>query len=183
MKRILFYLIFALSALECFPQSLKFVLQSNGTFLTEDGKGYEILSFDGKTAKDLYDVVYTNAMSFYKSPQHVLSTNEGVSIAVRAYTDTLIGYYGGYYYLRFEFKDGRMKVVAPSADELYYSNATLSSSKFCDEVKRLFKRAAHKNAKKAAAAREKIKAVESKINYTVNYLAGLLSSSPSNKEW
>lgn len=183
MKRILFYLIFALSALECFPQSLKFVLQSNGMFLTEDGKRYEILFFDGKTAKDLYDVVYTNAMSFYKSPQHVLSTNEGVSIAVRAYTDTLIDGYGGYYYLCFEFKDGRMKVVAPSADELYYTNATLAYSKFCDMVKYLFERTGHKNAKKAAYAREKLEAVELHINYAVNYLVGLLQSSPSNKEW
>lgn len=183
MKKFLICLIFALSALECFPQSLKFVLQSNGTFLTEDGKHYEILSFDGKTAKDLYDIVYTNAMSFYKSPKNVLSVNEGVSIAVRAYTYTLIDGYGGYYYLRFEFKDGRMKIVAPSADELYYSDTTLSSSKFCDKVRQLFKRTEHKNAKKAAVARGKIEAVELDMNFTINYLAGLLYSSPSNKEW
>ena len=183
MKKFLICLIFALSALECYPQSLKFILHRDGSFLTEDGNDYVVLSFDGKTAKDLYDIVHTNAMSFYKSPKNVLSVNEGVSIAVRAYTDTLIYGYGGYYYLCFEFKDGRMKVVAPSADELYYTNATLAPSKFCDMVKYLFERTGHKNAKKAAYAREKLEAVELHINYAVNYLVGLLQSSPSNKEW
>ena len=183
MKKLLICLVALLSAIDCYPQSLQFILQKDGSFLTEEGDSYKVLSFKGKTARDLYDIVHTNAMSYYKSPKNVLSVNEGVSIAVRAYTDELIDYYGGYYYVCFEFKDGKMKVVAPSADELYYTHTLVTYKNFCDEVKNQFERTGHKNVKKAATARENIKAVESKINYTVNYLAGLLSSSPSNKEW
>lgn len=190
MKRFLIYLIFALCVLESYSQSWIFSLQEDGSFLTEDRKNYKVLTFDGKTAKELYDIVHTNAMLFYKNPKDVLSVNEGVSISIRAYTENLIGAYGAYYNLNFEFKDGKMKINAPLADDMDNSvvdhvlwGEYAPSRSFGREVQRRFARLKHKKVKVVAKAEGELKATEDHLNMVINYLVGLSSTSPSNENW
>lgn len=190
MKRFLIYLVFALCVIECYSQSLMFSLHKDGAFLTDDGMNYKVLTFDGKTAKELYNIVNTNAVSLYKSPNTVMSVNEGVSISIRGYKENLIGAYGAYYNLIFEFKDGRMKINAPLAnemdssvvDDILWGKGAISRN-FGREVQRRFVRLERKNAKVAAKAERELKATENYLNMVVNYLAGLSSASPSNENW
>ena len=97
-----------------------FKIQKEGCFATEDGNDYIIYHQEGKTAKELYDMVCVNANRIYNMPQRVMSTVEGKSVSIRAYSNTCMYNYfmGKFFYevcynLLFEFKDGKIKILSP----------------------------------------------------------------------
>ena len=97
-----------------------FKIQKEGCFATEDGNDYIIYHQEGKTAKELYDMVCVNANRIYNMPQRVMSTVEGKSVSIRAYSNTCMYNYfmGKFFYevcynLLFEFKDGKIKISSP----------------------------------------------------------------------
>ena len=105
MKKVLFICGFLMLVMSSFSQKeVEFFLQSNGSFLTADGSDYVVVPFEGKTASELYSMVKSNAMSFYRDPKEVMSEDENVAIKICALKnldwgiDILSNYdYYGYY--------------------------------------------------------------------------------------
>ena len=93
---------------------------------------YYVLEYEGKSASELYTNILSSISNLYKNPQKVLSTVENVSIKVSATAlDVKVprdeseindvfpqkySYWGFDYRLSFQFKDGKIKVNAPSFD-------------------------------------------------------------------
>lgn len=125
MKKILSFLLLAAIAVGANAQkdstkAIWFSIQKEGYFAADDGKDYIIYHQEGKTAKELYDMVCVNANRIYNMPQRVMSTVEGKSVSIRAYSNTCMYNYfmGKFFYevcynLLFEFKDGKIKINAP----------------------------------------------------------------------
>lgn len=125
MKKILSFLLLAAIAVGANAQkdstkAIWFSIQKEGYFAAGDGKDYIIYHQEGKTAKELYDMVCVNANRIYNMPQRVISTVEGKSVSIRAYSNTCMYNYfmGKFFYevcynLLFEFKDGKIKINAP----------------------------------------------------------------------
>ena len=98
-------------------KKVEFILQPTGAFLTEDGKDFAVVEFEGKSASELYSKVKSNAMSLYNDPDKVMSESGGNMISIYAYREDMCvvssmgakGIYGGHYKLVFRFKDGRDK--------------------------------------------------------------------------
>lgn len=125
MKRILSLLLLSVitvgaNAQKDSTKAIWFSIQKEGYFAADDGKDYIIYHQEGKTAKELYDMVCVNANRIYNMPQRVMSTVEGKSVSIRAYSNTCMYNYfmGKFFYevcynLLFEFKDGKIKILAP----------------------------------------------------------------------
>ena len=108
-----------------------FKIQPNGTFLTEDGKDYQVVEFEGKTAQELYDMVLLNAKQIFNDPQDVITGNEPLNISINAKFDVPKEAFGprhdfvvslvskSFYVL--SFRDGRVKVDAPCIDQNLYA--------------------------------------------------------------
>ena len=135
MKKFLFSLLLAVIAVGASAQKdstnlIWFEIQKGGFFATEDGKDFIVYKQEGKTAKELFDMVCVNVGKIYQSPQNVMSTVEGKSVSIRAISQSclyrkLLGmkdYYTVHYNLFFEFKDGRIKINAPVINSIYSSN-------------------------------------------------------------
>ena len=78
MKKILSLLLLAAIAVGANAQKdstneVWFKIQKEGCFATEDGNDYIIYHQEGKTAKELYDMVCVNANRIYNMPQRVIS--------------------------------------------------------------------------------------------------------------
>ena len=181
MKKIIFCLMALCAPFTiCAQDSVKFSIQPTGQFIAEDGKDFAVVEFEGKTAAELYNMVKENVMDLYKDPKEVMSENEGQSIKIRGFAKivaietTLIfkSFYGAYYNLSFKFKDGKIRVDAPSIDneftltaggtnmpQIVTLNTTLSSC--------------YKKGKLVEKKKNKIELLEENVNVPINYLLGL----------
>ncbi len=123
-----FYLtLFATFAVQA-QNVVPFKMQPNGTYLTEDGKDYQIVEFEGKTAPELYDMVILNAKQLFCDAKDIIRGNEPFNISINAkfdvpkealgpfYTETVIVFESRVDYV-LSFKDGRIKIEAPKIDE------------------------------------------------------------------
>lgn len=126
MKKILSLLLLAAIAVGANAQKdstneVWFKIQKEGCFATEDGNDYIIYHQEGKTAKELYDMVCVNANRIYNMPQRVISTVDGKSVSIRGFSDDCMCFkslgtktcYDVFYNLLFEFKDGKIKILSP----------------------------------------------------------------------
>ena len=166
-----------------------FSLKSDGTFLTEDGKSYIIVEFEGKTAKELYDMVKANVLTLYNNPQHVLNEIESKNITVRALSDVLhstyklgsaFTEYRVMYTLVFQFKDGKIRVNAPEIDrnlEVRASAVPIPKT-FVSLIDDWFDKKGIVKKKK----QEKVTKIESEFNDPINYLIGNFSKQLKNTE-
>lgn len=143
-------LIISLIMLICYSisansQIFMFKLTPEGRFVTGEDKDYFIYTQEGKTAHELYQMVCTNAAKVYSSPKDVLSTVEDKSVSIRAISNNLVAtlksfgkpdnFYECHYNLRFEFKDGKIKVYSPILVDMYFEN---HHRKFSDKAKKMF---------------------------------------------
>ena len=124
MKKALFICGFLMLVMSSFSQKeVEFFLQSNGSFLTADSSDYVVVPFEGKTASELYSMVKSNAMSLYRDPKEVMSEDENVAIKIcelkNIDENLYYDYYGDCSFL-FQFKDGKIKVDAPSVSNQVY---------------------------------------------------------------
>lgn len=156
-----------------------FSLTRTGSFVSQDGTGFVVVPFEGKTTAELYNMVKNNIMSVYKDPKKVMSENENQTISVRGYgsivykTVTFIPrVFEGHYTIVFKFKDGRIRVDAPVVDDdLVESDGNLPSISLSSYCKNLFDKKGRPIGGKANS--KKIARVENAINHPVNLILGL----------
>ncbi len=169
-------------------KKVNFKLQPTGAFLTEDGKEFAVVEFEGKSSSELYSMVKSYAMLLYNDPDKVISESGGNMISMYAYCEEMCvvssmgakGIYGGHYKLMFRFKDGRIRVDAPSIDEELPMNGGFMTGTI-GIPSRVFlsdyaKKVCNGNSKKN---KEKKEYLESVVNNPINYLLGF---SQSNKQ-
>ena len=172
MKKALFICGFLMLVMSSFSQKeVEFFLQSNGSFLTADSSDYVIVPFEGKTASELYSMVKSNAMSLYRDPKEVMSEDESVAIKIcelkNIDENLYYDYYGDCSFL-FQFKDGKIKVDAPSVSSQVYDKESKSYKSFYFHVRSLFTR---EGTVKPRKLKHKLR-IEDSINYSINYLLG-----------
>ena len=93
----------------------------NGLFSTQDGNNYDVVIMDGKSAAELFDMVKENIALGYNSPKEVESNVDDKIISIYAYarnctffTAPGMKFYLSFHYtLKFQFKDGRIKINVP----------------------------------------------------------------------
>lgn len=122
------FVTFAVQAQNVVP----FKMQPNGTYLTEDGKDYQIVEFEGKTAQELYGMVLLNAKQLFYDAKDIIVGNEPFNVSINAkfdvpkealgpfYTESVIVFEGRVDYA-LSFKDGRIKIEAPKIGETLHS--------------------------------------------------------------
>ena len=99
----------------------KFKMNYDGAFTTEDGKTFDVAAFDNKNATELFDIVRKHVALTYNSPKEVESNVEDKIIAIYSYAKnctffTAPGmkfYLSFHYSLKFQFKDGKIRIEAP----------------------------------------------------------------------
>ena len=124
-KLVLLIAIMVATGVQAQVKKVEFKLQSTGAFLSENGENYVVVPFEGKSANELYSMVKGNVLSLYNDPKEVMSEIEGEAINIFAFKKDMwvvkslgaTGVYGGKYKLVFRFKDGRIRVDAPSISE------------------------------------------------------------------
>ena len=168
-------------------KKVEFFLQSNGSFLTADDSDYVVVPFEGKTVSELYSMVKSNVMSLYRNPKEVMSEDENVAIKICAlknldwkegYIYAYYDYYGDCSFL-FQFKDGKIKVDAPSVSSQVYKKVSKSYKSFYYYVRKLFTR---KGSIKQRKLKHKLR-IEKNINYPINYLLGFYQKNTGKDDW
>lgn len=112
-----------------------FKIQKDGVFLTEEGKNYQVVEFEGKTAEELFDMVLLNATRMFIPPKDEINENKPANISIGWLFEIPSGVIGGddnftwevrcYYTLT--FKDGRIRVDAPRMDKYLVANTPTKS--------------------------------------------------------
>ena len=165
-----------------------FTIQPTGRFLNEDGKDFVVVEFEGKSADELYSMVKTNVMTMYNNPKEVMSESDGV-ITIFAYEKNIwvvkslgaTGLYDGSYKLIFRFKDGRVRVDAPSISDVFILSGGAFTNTIGIDKKVYLSSCAKKVCKsKSKKDQEKKSLLENVVNIPINYLLGL-SKSQSTK--
>lgn len=121
MKKIIIVIVSFIIAFNAKGQDVTFKWQPDGSMLTEEGKSFQVVSFEGKTKESLYNELLVSISSMYNNPQHVVSfvENELISInAIQQVAWNVGGMVGTqkvniHYVLKFHVKDGKAKVDAP----------------------------------------------------------------------
>ncbi len=105
-----------------FAQGIDFRIQPDGSFLSkQDSKNYIVLNYPNETKNELYTRILTAVTRLYNSPTDVINKVDGEIISVngskrncisiKALGLTLLRSID--YNLKFQFKDGRIKIDAP----------------------------------------------------------------------
>ena len=114
-------------------EKMKFFIKDNsGVLKTNGSDDFYVLSYQGKSAAELYTNVLSAISTIYKNPEKVLSKVENVSLTISSTAmDVPVpkdadeinsvfpqknNYYGFDYNLVFLFKDGKIRVNAPRFD-------------------------------------------------------------------
>lgn len=103
-----------------FAQSSHFKLQASGVFIDSlSNKNYTVFEYPGKTKADLYTLVLKNITRLYLSPKSITSKVENEIISINAVASSVLpvdksSFLDCGYILTIQFKDGKIKVDAPS---------------------------------------------------------------------
>ncbi|GEM_PF-1101866 len=190
-KLFLFVMLVMCLVIHAQERKVDFKLQPTGVFLTEDGKDFTVVEFEGKSASELYSMVKSNAMTLYNDPDKVMSESGGNMISMYAFREDMCvvssmgakGIYGGHYKLLFRFKDGRIRVDAPSIDEELPINGGFMTGTIgipsrvflSDYAKKVCKGNSKKN-------KEKKEYLEYIVNTPINYLLGFTQNPKQNED-
>ena len=98
----------------------------DGNFTTQDGKDYDVAIFEDKSATELFDKVKKNVALIYRSPKDVESNVDDKIISIYGnapkctyYTAPGMKFYMSFHYsLKFQFKDGRIRIEVPVLCEM-----------------------------------------------------------------
>lgn len=157
-------------------------MQKDGSFLTEDGKDYDIIQYEGLSAHEIYQKLCSNAGGVYNNPSKVMSNVEDVSIKIRALSTGLVksgwAYRDAYYQFQIKIKDGRVRVEAPMIENelMKLSYNDMGSTWFPNYAKKWLK-----NENSSKKNKGKIFRVEININSAINGVLGY-SLTKENKE-
>lgn len=125
MKKILFILL--IIPFLCSAQKANFKLQSDASFLLENGNKFYVIETEG-TQSDLYKKVLSSITKIYVSPKNVISKVENDMISVNGISDDFFTYSGMMgvkipismqYNLQFQFKDGKIRIDAPTLIRIF----------------------------------------------------------------
>lgn len=148
MKKILFIIILITSAIHAVADVTASPLDSvNINFeIIDEGvlkanaptPEYYILEYKGKTAHELYTNVLSAVASIYKNPEKVLNKVEDISISISGTalnvpvkdSETTTFYFAFDYNLQFLFKDGKIKINAPTFDAKHILSADLFTGRY-----------------------------------------------------
>lgn len=156
-----------------------FKIQRDGIFLTEEGKSFQVVEFEGKTAQELYDMVLLNAKRMFIPPKDEISENEAVNISIGWLFEIPRGVFSFddyqtwtvrcYYSLT--FKDGRIRVEAPRMDKYLVAKTSTKdiSLLFGDAVNYCYNKKGEINPKRA----HRLEAFEDGANTTLKALLGV----------
>lgn len=135
MKKLVFVLI-SLVATTCWAQehhSVKFQLTENGVFIAPDSKEYIVMEYPGESQSDLYNKFLVAITGTYVSPKDVISKVENQMISVNGYKENALvisynffnlkAYYDILYVLKFQFKDGKVRIDVPVITKMCYMNS------------------------------------------------------------
>ena len=186
MKNLLFVCIW-LMALNASAQTVvSFKLSESGSFITDDGKDYIVVTIKEKNAHQIFQQLSVNVNALYNNPSKVMSVVDDASISIRAFDDRISYikdliqkfWLSGYYNLNFQIKDGRVRVSAPEIDEDMTRTANSAHEKdFSRMVKSWFKEGVLKDKFK-----EQAEYTESNMNSIINAILGT-SKSKTEEDW
>lgn len=126
MKKVLALITALLPMLAC---AQYFELTPDGFVNAQDTtKRFVVIQMDG-SQEELYNKAKTAITTMWNSPKDVMSYNEPDVIVVNGFTNDLYvknfgikSYLGMHYRLQFHFKDGKIRIDAPSADKAESGN-------------------------------------------------------------
>lgn len=177
-KKIYLILLGFISILNLNAQSpIFFHLNPGGYFTTENGEDYAVVSYEDKTAHELYQMIATNISLLYNDPSKVMSGVDDSTIKVRAYCNSICTkkllmtfYGGGYYQLNFQFKEGKIRVSAPRIEQrITFDSVPPTYGEFKDIVKNWY----NKKGEIKDKNKKDVFNLESQINVIINEILGL----------
>lgn len=127
MKKLLTIAMLLLAGLTANAQfTSKFIMNYDGTFTTQEGKSYDVAVIENKDAAELYDIVKRHVSLAFRSPKDVESNVDDKIISIYGYAPrctyfTAPGvkiYLSFHYSLKFQFKDGRIRIEAPILNDM-----------------------------------------------------------------
>ena len=97
-----------------------------GNFTTQDGKDYDIVTFENKKDTTLFNMVKKNVALAFRSPKDVESNIDDKIISIYGYAPkctffTAPGmkfYLSFHFSLKFQFKDGKIRIEVPVLSEM-----------------------------------------------------------------
>lgn len=186
MKKLLTMMLMLLPMLAWGQELANFVLMPNGTYQTEDGKDFVVISFEGKTAHHIYQELASNVGSTFNDPSKVMSGVEDASIKIRAFSDFLwfnkvLGIphgWGGYYQLEFRIKDGRVRVSAPIVEDIAMDTQPYDKWSYGSKVKKWFKNGVVKE-----GDRTKYDEIVAHMNGIINRILYTSTVQDANEDW
>ena len=103
-----------------------FKMNYEGIFTTHDGKRYDVVVMEGKSAEELFDLINKHVALAYRSPKDVESNIEDKIISIYGYAPnctyfTAPGmkfYLSFHYTIKFQFKDEKIRIEAPNLYEM-----------------------------------------------------------------
>lgn len=122
MKKILLLFMLAISA----TSYAQFKASPNG-IVSEDGKGYYVVEFEGVSSEELYNRVEKFIISAYRNPNAVASKQPNEMINLHSYSEnafpirTILGvkhYANVDMNIVFRFKDGKIRIDTPSINNM-----------------------------------------------------------------
>lgn len=93
-----------------------------------NGSEYYVIPFPGKTAKELYSMVYSNVAYVYAHPDKVISGLPGEYMIINGYADKVysatvprgLQYLNFMYRIDIRFKNGRIRVNIPHIEDFFF---------------------------------------------------------------
>lgn len=192
MKKFILLILLLLPMIAEAQEKVNFVLMPNGTYQTEDGKDFVVISFEGKTAHEIYQELAMNVASTYNDPSEVMSGIDDSMIKIRAYSKCIVSYMSlagsqtcsGYYQLEFKIRDGRVRVSAPYIEETVIHTAPFGGDSNTEyRFQSLTKKYFDKNGELKQNRKEDYDAVVAKMNDVINRILYSSSIQDADEDW
>lgn len=120
--------------------TFEFKIQWDASFKKEGENNFYVVNFGRKSAHQLYMDVLSHIASIYKNPDYVTSKVEDRSIVINGYAGDIAffkDHWGDYYSagfkyrVEFQFKEGKIRINAPTALDLYAEGSS-KTKKYSD---------------------------------------------------
>lgn len=137
--KLVFTVLFIFLVTSAFAQErAQFMLTKDGFISSADSsKNYIVMQFPGKSKDELFKRALTFLNTQFANPDRAISKVDGESITINGVADNAVFIKGLFglglnYNLNYtetiEFKDGRIRIIAPSINRIYtYTNNTVTS--------------------------------------------------------
>lgn len=167
--------IFILLGICAYSQEQGFILQPDLTTKTIDGHDYLIVSRDSLSAEDLYNQTLSAIMSLQKYSNESIICKENESIILEGFSpealifkDMIVTqYYGLHYWLKFDFKDNKIRVSAPKIKAFQMGAHKVEGGLHIVKNHKIFVKGKPGKGKQATKARETITSLLNKAVFDI----------------